>query len=122
MRKSLKDLPVKMEAPGTTTRSMGGLGGMVIAYYELPAGADFTPIFEGLPDDKCPCPHWEYVLKGAIRIRYTDGTEEVVKAGDIYYLPSGHTAMVEEDVAMIEISPEKEYDEVMEHINRKMSG
>jgi hypothetical protein len=122
MHKPKEDLPVKMEAPGTTVRAMGGLGGMVIAYDELPAGADFTPMFEGLPDDKCPCPHWGYVLKGAIRLRYTDGKEEVVKAGEVFYMPSGHTALVEEDAAMIEISPEKGYNEVMEHIASKMSG
>jgi hypothetical protein len=101
---------------------MGGLGGMVIAYDELPAGVDITPMLEGLPDDKCHCPHWGYVLKGAIRLRYTDGKEEVVRAGEVFYVASGHTALVEEDLAMIEISPEKEYNEVMEHIVSKMSG
>ncbi len=122
MRKPKEELPVKMEAPGSTIRAMGGLGGMVIAYYEIPAGADFTPMFEGLPDDKCPCPHWGYILKGAMRNRYTDGTEELLKAGDIFYFPSGHTGVVEEDLAMIEISPEEEYNKVMEHIASKMSG
>jgi hypothetical protein len=95
---------------------------MVVAYSELPAGADFTPMLEGLPDDKCPCPHWGYILKGAMRLRYTDGKEEVVRAGEVYYMPSGHTGIVEEDVAMIEISPEDQYNEVMEHITSKMSG
>ncbi len=122
MHKPIKDLPVQMEAPGTTVRAMSGFGGMVIAYDELPAGTDITPMLEGLPDDKCTCPHWGYVLKGAIRLRYTDGKEEVVRAGEVFYVASGHTALVEEDLAMIEISPEKEYNEVMEHIASKMSG
>ena len=122
MHKLKEDLPVKMEAPGTKMRAMGGLGGMVVAYNELPAGVDFTPMLEGLPDDKCPCPHWGYVLKGAIRLIYTDGSEEVVKAGEVYYMPSGHTGIIEEDTSFIEISPEKEYNEVMEHVASKMNG
>ena len=32
----------------------------------LPAGADFTPLFAGLPGDRCDCPHWGYVVEGSI--------------------------------------------------------
>ena len=74
-----------------------------------------------LPNDKCHCPHWGYVLKGAINLRYTDGEVEVVKAGEVFYLPSGHAAWCEEDMAMIDFSPEKEFNEVMEHVASKMS-
>ena len=121
MHKLIEDLPVKMEAPGIKMRAMGGWGGMVVAYDEIPAGTDFTPMFEGLPNDKCHCSHWGYVLKGAIHLRYTDGEEEVVRAGEIFYMPSGHTAWIEEDTAFIDFSPEKEFNEVMEHVASKMS-
>jgi hypothetical protein len=93
--------------------------GMTVAYHEDPAGTDFRPLLKGLPDDKCPCPHWGYIVKGSVHIRYTDGTEEVIKAGEAFYIPPGHTAWTDEDVALIEFSPEKEYKEVMEHIQKK---
>jgi hypothetical protein len=50
-----------MEAPGTQWRVVKGLEGMAAEYVQLPAGADFTPMLEGLPDDMCQCPHWGYV-------------------------------------------------------------
>lgn len=90
-------------------------GDMVVGYLELPAGTDFTPLFKGLPDDACHCPHWGYVLKGAVHLLYTDGTEEVTGAGEVFYWPSGHTAWVEEDTAFIDFNPERAFKEVMEH-------
>lgn len=119
MRQLTQDLPVTMEAPGLTMRN-AEWGGMVIGYLELPGGTDFTPLFEGLPDDACHCPHWGYVLKGAVHLRYTDGTEEVTGAGEVFYWPPGHTAWVEEDTTLIDFSPEKESKEVMGHVAQKM--
>lgn len=119
MRQLMQDLPVTMEAPGTKVHN-ANWGGMVVGYLELPAGTDFTPLFEGLPDDACQCPHWGYVIKGAVHLRYTDGTEEVTGEGSVFYWPAGHTAWVEQDTAFIDFSPEKEHREVMGHIARMM--
>ena len=93
-------------------------GGMTIALMEFPAGLDATPLLKGLPDDKCQCPHWGYVLKGSIHIGYADGTEEVVKAGQVFYFPPGHTGWFDEDAAWVEFSPAKEYAEVMAHVSK----
>jgi hypothetical protein len=108
-----------MEAPGTKVHQEGGWGDMVAGYIQLPAGADFTPMFVGLPDDACHCPHWGYVVKGAVHLRYTDGSEEVTGAGELFYWPAGHTAWVEEDTVFLDFSPAKELGEVMAHIARK---
>ena len=78
----------------------------------LPAGADLGPLFKGLPNDRCPCPHWGYVIRGRMRIAYAD-REEVVSAGDIVYMPPGHTAVVEEDFEWAEFSPPAEHDAVL---------
>jgi hypothetical protein len=120
MHQLKQDLPVTMEAPGTKMHNASGWGGMVVGYIELPAGTDFTPLLEGLPNDKCQCPHWGYVTKGAIHLRYADGAEEVTAAGEVFYRPAGHTAWVEEDTALIDFSPEKEHKEVTDHVARKM--
>ena len=114
-----QDLPVTMEADATKIRN-ANWGGMVVGYIELPGGTDFTPLFEGLPDDACQCPHWGYVIKGAVHLSYTDGTEEVTGAGAVFYWPGGHTVWVEQDTVFIDFSPEEEFKEVMEHVTRKM--
>jgi hypothetical protein len=118
MNKLTHDLPVMMEAPGTMVRN-GNLGGMAVGYLQLPAGTDFTPLFKGLPDDLCSCPHWGYVIKGAIHLKYTDGTVEVTPAGAVFYWPAGHTAWVEEDTVCIDFSPEDEFKIVSDHLARQ---
>jgi hypothetical protein len=121
MHELKENMPVHFEAPGTKVRSLKGLGGMYTAYAEIPAGADFTPLLQGLPNDKCHCPHWGYVLSGSINLRYADGSEEVVKAGEVFYWPPGHTAWTEEETTFIEFSPEKEFEEVWENIKKKIT-
>lgn len=74
-----------------------------------------------LQNDSCHCPHWGYVVEGALRVKYDDGKEEVLNAGDAFYLPAGHTAVVEKDLKFLEFSPEKEFKEVMDHIAKKVA-
>lgn len=115
-----ENLPVGMKAPKTILRSQRGLGGMTAAYNELPAGSDMSPLFEGLPGNSCTAPHWGYILEGSIRIKYVDGKEEIVNAGEVFYWPAGHLPFVEKDVKLIDFSPEADLDMVMAHIAKKM--
>ena len=71
---------------------------------------------------RCPCPHWGYTLSGAIHLRYADGREEVSRAGELFYWPSGHTVRVEEDTTFVEFSPKRELKEVYDHIGRKVAA
>jgi hypothetical protein len=96
------------------------LEGMAVARMQFPKGMDAGKLLEGLPDNLCPCPHWGYVLKGRMVLTYKDGSEEEVKAGDVYYLPAGHTAVIEEDYEALEFSPADEFRPVMEHVAKKM--
>jgi hypothetical protein len=115
------DLPTRMDNPGVTLRTTPW-GGVACTYAELGAGTDLAPVLQGLPHDACPFPHWGYMLKGAVRVRYTDDREDVIRAGEVFYLPPGHTAVFEEDSAMVEFSPQREYDEVLAHIDGKAQG
>lgn len=85
-------------------------------------GTDISPLLEGLPEDACQVPHWGYVLEGAIEIRYTDGSEEVDEAGDLFYWPPGHTASVEEETEIILFSPQAEHREVFAHMRSKLDA
>lgn len=120
MRATRNDLPVLFGAEPATVRGTdwGVLRSLIIS---LPAGTDLGPLFRGLPNGLCPCPHWGYVVKGRIRITYVD-REEVLAAGDLFYLPPGHTGLVEEDVEFVEFSPPAEHDEVLDVVKRNAAA
>jgi len=121
MKMRKEDLPVALELPVATFR-VGEWDDIAAAYVKLQAGADATPLLEGLPGDKCQCPHWGYMLEGAIHVIYSDGKEEVCKAGEMFYWPAGHTVRVEEDTSFVEFSPKHELKEVYGHIGKKMEA
>ena len=122
MREQVEKMPVGMELPGFKLLSPGTWGGMVVEYFECAEGVDLGPMFEGLPDDKCSCPHWGYMLKGAMHVQYADGTEEEIRPGDVYYMPEGHTGSFAAGSAMVFFSPEAEQKVVGEHIAKKLQG
>jgi len=107
--------------PRTSFRNQSGLGGMAVGYWEAPAGTDFGPLLTGLPNDMCTSPHWGYLIEGAVKVRYDDGKEEVVKAGEVFYWPAPHTGIVEKNAKFIDFSPESEFAQVMDHIAKKMA-
>jgi len=72
-----------MEEPGTKFRVTSGFGKMTIGCWEMPAGPGNKAFFEGLPNNSCHCPHWDYVLKGKMTLHYDSGEDEVISAGDI---------------------------------------
>jgi hypothetical protein len=121
MKLKIEDIPVLTEGPGSIMRRRTGFGNLDVVYNESPKGTDFTPLFKGLANDSCHCPHWGYIFQGAFRIIYDDGTEEVLKEGDVFYLPAGHTAIVDEDLKCIMFSPNEEHDEVLAHAEKKMA-
>ena len=53
------------------------------------------PLLKGLPDDRCQCPHWGYVVEGQVTFRFAD-REEVYEAGDAFYAPPGHVPVKHE--------------------------
>jgi hypothetical protein len=121
MRASRNELPLLFGEDPAAIRGAdwGGLRSMIVS---LPAGTDLAPLLKGLPNDLCPCPHWIYVIKGRSRVTYADGSEEIHKAGDLCYLPPGHTAVVEEDMEFVEFSSPAEHQPVLDHIARVAAG
>ena len=115
MKSRVEELPTAHEALGEMVRGTDW-GGTTSAYMQYPAGLDFSPMLKGLPHDHCQCPHWGYLIEGTIRVSYQDGTEETVRAGEIYYWPAGHTIVVEEAVRMVEFSPHDQMSQVLAHV------
>ena len=63
--------------------------GYTVNFTSFGEDIDATPLLKGLPDDRCQCPHWGYVVSGEMTFRYAD-REEVFAAGDAFYAPPGH--------------------------------
>lgn len=74
---------------------------------------DTAPLFEGLPNDRCPCPHWGYMLSGQIHVEYKSD-EESIAAGEVFYLPPGHTVEIEAGTEYLTFSPTEEFRAMME--------
>lgn len=121
MKINLNDIPAAMEGPNTLMRRQSNLGDMDVTYLELPKGTDFGPLLKGLSNDSCHCPHWGHIMEGVFRINYDNGAEDVLRKGDVFYLPGGHTAIVEEDMKCIMFSPDKVHGEVLEHAMGNMA-
>jgi hypothetical protein len=118
MRKQLKDLAVKHSQmneilPLKTWGVSGPEWGGRINYslHHMGPGFDATPV---LPGGFCPIPHFGYCLRGTLHVSYQDGAEEVIQAGDLFYMPPGHTFMTDkdapEDCEIIELT---EFSEIM---------
>jgi hypothetical protein len=121
MHAAITDVPLEMKIDGIETRGVT-CGEFTIRHIDLPAGVDFTPLFKGLPDDRCQCPHWGYVTAGAITVRYSDGSEETSRAGEVFYWPGGHTGWTDDGVTFLEFSPAEAIASVLEHLASQMSG
>lgn len=106
---------------GNAVNLVGGWGGLAVAINEAPAGTDYTPFLVGLKDDLCQVPHWGYLEKGKIRIIDKDKNVVFVKAGGVFYMPPGHTVIVDEDSRLIDFSPEHEMEELTKHILKKVA-
>jgi ribosomal protein L16 Arg81 hydroxylase len=83
--------------------------------------ADGTPLFKGLPDDRCQSPHWGYVKRGKVTFKFADH-DEVYEGGDAYYAPPGHVPVVEADTEVVEFSPTEEYGRTMEVLARNLGA
>jgi hypothetical protein len=120
MRASENELDVELEVGDILTRGECW-GGQLVRHLTLPPGADFRPLLAGLPHDRCDCPHWGYIVAGSITVEYADGTQDVNRAGDLYYWPGGHTGWTDEGVTFLEFSPADQLQPVLEHIGAQLA-
>ena len=96
-------------------------GGYTVGFESYGGDADLEPMFRGLPDDRCQCAHWGYVLKGKIGFRYAD-REETYEEGDAYYAPPGHTPILYAGGEVVEFSPTQELNQTMEVVTKNMAA
>lgn len=100
----LNDMETAMEAGDLCVR-IGDAGDMAVLQLKIPAGTDFTAQLRAVNPNGCEVPHWMYVVSGVLHIGHNDGRVDVGNAGDVIYAEPGHTAWVEVDTEVVEISP-----------------
>jgi hypothetical protein len=80
------------------------LDGYTVAFETYKGDFDPAPLFKGLPDDRCQCPHWGFVVRGKLVLRYAD-RDEIYQAGDAYYGAAGHLPLIFAGSEIVEFSP-----------------
>ena len=122
------DIPERINIPGAIARQelnfgdATGYGAIAGEYFSLKAGIDIAPLLKGLENDLCQSPHWGYLIEGQVTVTYTDGKEENVATGDLFYWPPGHTVKVSEDAEIILFSPQLQHCKVVDHLHKQLCG
>ena len=96
------------------------IAGTTIQFLTMQQDMDATPLFKGLPDDRCTSPHWGYVFSGRLTLDFGDHTE-VFESGDAFYVPGGHVPTSSEPgTEYLQFSPTDELQRVSDTMRRNM--
>jgi hypothetical protein len=121
-------VPKVSKQSATTVKDFGvaedrsaDVDGYTINFVTIRESHDLAPMLKGLPGGNCSCPHWGYILKGKVIVRYDDH-EEVLEAGDAYYMPPGHAPEAEAGTELLQISPAKQLAEVEAALMKSMQA
>jgi hypothetical protein len=121
MPKASRDTASQVQDMGVMEGRYEELGGYTVGFERFREDADATPLFAGLPDDRCQSEHWGYVVSGSITFRFADH-EETYETGDAYYAPPGHIPVISAGTEIIEFSPTAELMRTMETIGRNVAA
>lgn len=114
------DLAPELEGPGVGIRRMDA-GGLAVCLIRLQAGSRTDPLFAGLPNDRCQCAHWGYIISGTMRVHSRDGARDF-ETGETYYWEPGHNLEAVTDAEYVEITGSEDYAALMAHCRRVMSS
>lgn len=112
--------PIAVDLPEIQGR-YADLGACTVGFETYPADVDPAPLFQGLPDDRCQCPHWGVVQSGQITFRWADH-EETYGAGDAYYAPPGHLPLITGGTSLVEFSPSESLQQTMSAIETNLAA
>jgi Cupin domain len=104
---------------GPVTEWRQDADGYTIDFVQFHVDIDGTPLLKGLPDNRCSCPHWGYVVTGRATFRFGD-REEVYEAGDAFYTPPGHIPVMAAGTECVMFSPSEELAQTEEVMARNM--
>ena len=111
MPKVSRESAASVKEMGPVTAREEDVEGYEISFVAFHDDVDGAPLLRGLPDDRCPCPHWGYVLKGRVSFTFADH-DEVFVAGDAFYVPPSHSPTADAGSEMVLFSPAEQVHEV----------
>ncbi|HEX7716604.1 MAG TPA: cupin domain-containing protein [Marmoricola sp.] len=112
--------PVSVDLPVLQAR-YAELDDFTVGFESYPEDVDPAPLFTGLPDDRCQCPHWGVVQSGQVTFRWPDH-EETYGAGDAYYAPPGHLPLIAAGTSLVEFSPTADLQQTMAVIEGNLAA
>lgn len=104
MPKVSKETTAKTADFGVAEDRSSDLDGYTVNFVSIRETHDLAPMLKSLPGGNCSCPHWGYLFKGRMIVRY-DGREEVFEAGDAFYMSPGHAPEAEAGSEFVQFSP-----------------
>jgi hypothetical protein len=119
--KHSKETAPHVEDAGVMIGRYGELDGYTVGFEHFREDADATPLFRGLPDDRCQSPHWGYVISGSVTFHYAD-RDETYETGDAYYAPPGHIPVITAGTDIVEFSPTDDYRRTIEVVNANLAA
>ena len=111
--------PVAVDLPEIEGR-YAEVGEYTIGFESFPQDVDPAPLFTGLPDNRCQCPHWGVVTSGQITFRYANH-EESFGAGDAYYAAPGHLPLLAAGTSVTEFSPTEALNATMAVVEQNLA-
>ena len=97
------------------------LDGFTVNFVTIRESHDLAPMLAGLPGGTCSCPHWGYLLAGRMVVTYGDH-DEVIEAGDAFYMPPGHTPAADAGTEFVMFSPAEQLAATDAAIKAALSG
>ena len=93
MRKSFSEGEIK--TPDKVHSSTVTLGNVSMSQVTLQPGWSWSSCIKPLVGtESCQAGHVGVVIKGEMKVKHDDGSEETFKAGDAYYLAPGHDGWI----------------------------
>jgi mannose-6-phosphate isomerase-like protein (cupin superfamily) len=121
MPKVSRDTASRIEDFGKAEDRTDELEGYTVNFVTIKETHDLAEMLKGLPGGNCSCPHWGYLFKGRLTVRYPD-REEVFGPGDAFYMPPGHVPEAEGGSEFVQFSPTHDMETTMAAIQASMQA
>jgi hypothetical protein len=94
------------EFPVATDR-FSDVDGYTVSFVDIKETHSLAPMLATLPGGNCQCPHWGYLFRGRMIVHYEDH-DDVIEAGQAFYMPPGHVPDADADTEFVLFSPTEE--------------
>ena len=117
MHATTEDLTVLLQDEGGTDVRSIDFDAMAANINRFAPGTDLGPLLAQLPGGDCSVPHWGYVIDGTFTVHYSDGQQETITTGQLFYMQPHHDRLTTEaGVLLAEFSPADDARQLFGHI------